>query len=93
MFPEYREQMAQLKANDRNFSRLVDKHALLDQQVQAMIDRRSPELQGEIDRLKKLKLSVKEEAYGLLRDAQPQLALQQYKNYLAPERQQGRLAG
>lgn len=82
MFPEYREQMAHLRASDRNFARLCDKHAALDQLVEAMMARKSPALQPEIEALKKRKLSVKEEIYGLLRDVEPLMTLKQQHNYL-----------
>ncbi|WP_284335705.1 YdcH family protein [Comamonas sp. NoAH] len=67
MFPEYREQIAQLRANDRHFSRLFDEHNKLDHEVKQLEDKRSPAFHAEIDRLKKQKLALKEEIYSLLR--------------------------
>lgn len=67
MFPEYREQIAQLRANDRHFSRLFDEHNKLDHEVKQLEDKRSPAFRAEIDRLKKQKLALKEEIYSLLR--------------------------
>ena len=82
MFTEYQQQMEQLRATDKNFSRLCDKHSALDAEVEALIQRKSPSLQIEIERLKKQKLAVKEEIYALLQQALPELELKQQKNYL-----------
>lgn len=82
MFSEYREQIEQLRASDKNFSRLCDKHSALDAQVEALVQRKSPGLQVEIESLKKQKLAVKEELYAMLQDAEPMLALKQQKNYV-----------
>lgn len=82
MFSEYREQIEQLRASDKNFSRLCDKHSALDAQVEDLVQRKSPGLQVEIESLKKQKLAVKEEIYNMLREAEPVLALKQQKNYL-----------
>lgn len=82
MFTEYQQQMEQLRATDKNFSRLCDKHSALDAEVEALVQRKSPSLQIEIERLKKQKLAVKEEIYVLLQQALPELELKQQKNYL-----------
>ena len=82
MFTEYREHMEQLKTSDKNFSRLCDKHKALDDEIEALVQRKSPSLQLEIDRLKKLKLAVKEEAYAILQKALPDLELKLQKNYV-----------
>ena len=85
MFPEYRDQIADLRANDRNFSRLYDKHCARDQQVEQLVARKSNDLQLEIERLKKQKLAVKEQIYAMLVNAAPTMALKQYKNYMDQE--------
>ena len=82
MFTEYRDQVEQLRATDKNFSRLCDKHSALDAEIEALVQRKSPSLQVEIDRLKKQKLAVKQEIYDMLRDAEPVLALKQQVNYM-----------
>ena len=51
-------------------------------EVEALVQRKSPSLQIEIERLKKQKLAVKEEIYALLQQALPELELKQQKNYL-----------
>lgn len=82
MFTQYREQIEQLRASDKNFSRLCDKHSALDAEVEALVQRKSPSLQVQIESLKKQKLAIKEEVYSMLRAAAPMLALKQQKNYL-----------
>lgn len=82
MFSEYREQIEQLRSSDKNFSRLCDKHSALDAQIEALLQRKSPSLQMEIESLKKQKLVVKEQLYAMLREAEPMLALKQQKNYM-----------
>lgn len=67
MFPEYRDQIAQLRANDRHFVRLFDKHNELDHQIKSLEDKRSPALQVEIENLKKEKLALKGELYAILK--------------------------
>lgn len=69
MFPEYREQIANLRANDRHFSRIFDEHNKLDHEVQQLEDKHSPAVQDELELLKKQKLVLKEEIYSLLRKA------------------------
>lgn len=70
MFPEYREQIAHLRANDRHFSRIFDEHNKLDHEVKQLEDKRSPALDDEIEALKKQKLLMKEEIYAMLRKAE-----------------------
>ena len=67
MFPEYREQIAHLRANDRHFSRLFDEHNKLDHEVKQLEDKNSPADQNDIELLKKQKLVLKEQIYELLR--------------------------
>lgn len=67
MFPEYREKIAQLRADDRHFSRIFEEHNRLDHEVKQLEDKHSPVYQDEIDTLKKQKLALKEEIYSMLR--------------------------
>lgn len=67
MFPEYREQIADLRANDRHFSRLFDQHNALDQQIKNLEEQRIPSLKQEIETLKKEKLLIKEKLYTQLK--------------------------
>ncbi|HBW61992.1 MAG TPA: hypothetical protein DEF75_06315 [Comamonas kerstersii] len=83
MFTEYPEQIKQLRARDKRFDYLCDKHSTLDAEIQALLDRKSPSLQLEIEQLKKQKLRVKEELYAMLQQALPELELKQQKNYMS----------
>ena len=67
MFPEFRDQIAQLRANDRHFTRLFDKHNELDHQVKNLEDKHSPAYEAEIENLKKEKLALKGELYEILK--------------------------
>lgn len=67
MFPEYRDQIAQLRANDRHFVRLFDKHNELDHQVKSLEEKHSPVYHDEIENLKKEKLVLKGELYAILK--------------------------
>ena len=67
MFPEYREQIAHLRANDRHFSRIFDEHNKLDHEVKQLEEKHSPAYQADIEALKKQKLVLKEEIYNMLR--------------------------
>ena len=67
MFPEYRELITQLKTSDSHFSRLFAQHNELDQQIKNMESRIAPGTQVEVENLKKEKLALKDELYGILR--------------------------
>lgn len=69
MFPEYRDLITQLKGHNAHFTRLFDKHNLLDQEIKNMEAHIEPGSQIEIERLKKEKLALKDEIYGLLKQA------------------------
>ncbi len=69
MFPEYRELITQLKTTDRHFLNVFDKHNELDQKIKNMESRLEPATHDEIEVLKKEKLALKDEVYGLLRKA------------------------
>jgi uncharacterized protein len=69
MFPEYRDLITQLKGHDHHFTRLFEKHNALDQTIknlEAGIESGSP---LQIEQLKKEKLALKDELYGILRKA------------------------
>jgi uncharacterized protein len=67
MFPEYRDLITRLKGHDLHFTRLFDKHNALDQQIRNMEAHIEPGSQLEIERLKKEKLSIKDQLYSHLR--------------------------
>ena len=67
MFPEFREQIADMRANDRHFSRLFEQHNALDHEIKNLEDRRTPSLHTQIEKLKKEKLLIKERLYTMLK--------------------------
>jgi len=69
MFPEYRELISRLKANDHHFAKLFDKHNVLDQKVQNMESGTEPGTHAEIEALKKEKLLIKDQIYAILKKA------------------------
>lgn len=69
MFPEYRDLITQLKTTDRHFLNLFDRHNDLDQQIKNLEAHIEHATQLEIESLKKEKLVLKDELYGLLRRA------------------------
>jgi len=69
MFPEYRDQIAQLKLSDLNFVRLFEKHNALDQKIRHMEAHIEPGTHEEIEQLKKEKLLIKDTLYDILKKA------------------------
>ena len=69
MFPEYRDQIAQLKISDLNFVRLFEKHNALDQKIRHMEAHLEPGSHEEIEQLKKEKLLIKDALYAILKKA------------------------
>ncbi len=71
MFPEYRDQITQLKTSDGHFSRLFEQHNALDQRIKRMeshIDAGTP---VQIEQLKKEKLALKDAVYAILKKTGP----------------------
>jgi len=69
MFPEYRDLISRLKGHDHHFTRLFDKHNELDQTIKNMESGIATGTPFEIEQLKKEKLMLKDELYGILRKA------------------------
>jgi len=69
MFPEYRDLITRLKGHDGHFTRLFDKHNELDQVIKNKEAHIEPGSQAEIEQLKKEKLLLKDQIYGILRQA------------------------
>ncbi|MCK9215600.1 MAG: YdcH family protein [Rhodoferax sp.] len=67
MFPEYREQITQLRISDLNFVRLYEKHNALDQKIRHMEAHIEPSTHEEIEQLKKEKLLTKDAIYSILK--------------------------
>ena len=66
MFPEYRDLISELKTSDRYFQSLFEKHNTLDQRIKNIESRLESGTPDEIEVLKKKKLAIKDELYGLL---------------------------
>ena len=66
MFPEYRDLISELKASDRYFLNLFEKHNSRDRQIKNMESRLEPGTPDEIEVLKKKKLAIKDDLYALL---------------------------
>ncbi len=69
MFPEYRDLITQLKTSDHHFGRLFDQHNSLDQKIKNMEARIETGTHEAIEALKKEKLLLKDQLYGILRKA------------------------
>lgn len=69
MFPEHRDLISELKTTDRYFLNLFEKHNELDQKIKNIESRIEPGTHEEIEILKKEKLALKDQLYGLLKKA------------------------
>ena len=69
MFPEYRDLITRLKGEGTNnrFLSLFEKHNDLDHQIKALESHDAGGTHLEIETLKKEKLLIKDELYGILR--------------------------
>lgn len=66
MFHEFHELIVELKASDRYFQNLFEKHAQLDQKIKNMEGRLEPATPDDIEALKKKKQAIEEELHELL---------------------------
>jgi len=66
MFPEYRDLITQLKATDRRFIQLFDKHNDLDQKIKNFEAHIQNGSDAEIEALKKEKLALKDQIFEVL---------------------------
>ncbi|AFM35295.1 YdcH family protein [Pseudomonas sp. NP21570] len=69
MFPEYRDLITRLKAENKTFSRLFDEHNELDQRVKNIEAHIVPGTDNEVETLKKEKLQLKDRLYAMLKEA------------------------
>ncbi|MFR0688745.1 YdcH family protein [Enterobacterales bacterium AE_CKDN230030158-1A_HGKHYDSX7] len=67
MFPEYREKITRLKAEDPHFAKLFHSHNDLDQEIKNMEAGITPASHDTIETLKKQKLQLKDDLYEILR--------------------------
>ncbi|CAB3717951.1 YdcH family protein [Paraburkholderia rhynchosiae] len=66
MFPEYRDLISRLKTEDAHFSRLFNRHNELDHRIHNMETNVTPADSATIERMKKEKLLLKDQLYGVL---------------------------
>lgn len=66
MFHEYRELITELKTKDVHFAKIFDRHNELDQKIKDVTEGREHMDKLELDKLKKEKLLLKDEAYAIL---------------------------
>ena len=69
MFPEYSDEIDQLKASDPDFLRMFEQHHTLDQKIKNMEMHVEFGTHEEIEILKKQKLLLKDHLYVILRKA------------------------
>ncbi|CAB3630324.1 MAG: DUF465 domain-containing protein [Achromobacter sp.] len=69
MFPEYRQLITRLKAENGHFSALFQRHNDLDQEIKNMEAGIVPASDTNVEVLKKEKLLLKDKLYSLLRAA------------------------
>lgn len=67
VFHEHRELITQLKNDDHHFRRLFDEHNELDERITRLDERIELASDQEIEELKKRKLHLKDELYGIIR--------------------------
>ena len=66
MLHEYREEITALKTQNKHFARIFDKHNELDDKITAIEEDREHLEQTELEKLKKEKLKLKDEAYAMI---------------------------
>ncbi len=66
MLHEYREEITALKTQNKHFARIFNKHNELDDKITAIEEDREHLEQVELEKLKKEKLKLKDEAYAII---------------------------
>ncbi len=66
MLHEYREEITALKIQNNHFARIFDKHNQLDDKITAIEEDREHLEHKELEKLKKEKLKLKDEAYAMI---------------------------
>ncbi len=66
MLHEYREEITSLKTQNKHFARIFDKHNALDDKINAIESGKEHIDQIELEKLKKEKLKLKDEAYAMI---------------------------
>ncbi|MDR0747782.1 MAG: YdcH family protein [Helicobacteraceae bacterium] len=68
MLHEYRDEIAQLKQSNAHFAKIFERHNELDDRITAIDAGREHLDQLELEKLKKEKLHLKDEAYAIIID-------------------------
>ena len=66
MLHEYRDEISKLKQENAHFAKIFEKHNELDQKIEDAEAGREPMTDLELERLKKEKLHLKDEAYKMI---------------------------
>ncbi|WP_181646785.1 YdcH family protein [Helicobacter sp. 16-1353] len=66
MLHEYREEITALKTSDAHFAKIFEKHNELDEKIMEAESGRNYIDEFELDRMKKEKLRLKDEAYAIV---------------------------
>lgn len=66
MLHEYREEITALKVSDAHFAKIFERHNELDEQIMEAESRRIYIDEFELDKMKKEKLRLKDEAYAII---------------------------
>lgn len=66
MLHEYRDEITALKVNDAHFAKIFDKHNELDKEIAEIEAGRNYINEFELDKKKKEKLRLKDEAYSII---------------------------
>ncbi len=66
MLHEYRDIISEMKTEDAHFAKIFEKHNELDQKVADVEEGREPMEDLDLEKLKKEKLKLKDEAYALI---------------------------
>lgn len=68
-FPEFHEQLHNLKISDQHFARLMDEYEEIDKQVYRMEDGSEPTSDEVVEELKKKRLALKDQIFQFLNNA------------------------
>ncbi len=66
MLHEYRDVVSKLKTENAHFAKIFERHNELDKQIKEVEEGREHMSDTELDKLKKEKLLLKDEAYGMI---------------------------
>ena len=72
MLHEYREEISKLKQDNAHFAKIFEKHNELDEKITEAEDGRAHVEHFELEAMKKEKLRLKDEAYGIIMEYKKQ---------------------